>query len=110
MRDANTDIMCIGHTHKPYHRVLEDEENGSPTHRHAVNLGSVGKPKDGGPQGCYVLPHIDENTSKSIKDSVKVELVRFGYYVEKAAKAVEESILPNTYALELKKAKCYDKK
>ncbi len=105
MRDANADIMCFGHTHKPYHRVLEDEENATLTYRHAVNLGSVGKPKDGNPQGCYVILHIDGNTSKSIKDSLKVEFVRFEYDVEKAAKAVEESILPNAYATALRVAK-----
>lgn len=105
MRDASADIMCFGHTHKPYHRVLEDEENGSIIHRHAVNIGSVGKPKDGDPQGCYVILHIDENTSKSIKDSLKVDFVRFGYDVEKAAQAVEDSVLPNAYAGALRVAR-----
>lgn len=105
MRDANADIMCFGHTHKPYYRVLKDEENGTLNYRHAVNLGSVGKPKDGNPQGCYVILHIDENTSKSIIDSIKVEFVRFKYDVEQAAKAVEGSILPDAYATALRVAK-----
>lgn len=105
MRDANADIMCFGQTHKPYRRILEDEENGNSNYRHAVNLGSVGKPKDGDPQGCYVILHIDQNTSKSLKDSLKVEFVRFEYDVEKAAKAVEKSVLPNAYAEALRVAR-----
>ena len=28
-------------------------------YRHAVNTGSVGKPKDGDPRACYVLLTVD---------------------------------------------------
>jgi predicted phosphodiesterase len=46
MQKANTHVMAFGHTHKPYHKAMEDE-NGEI--RHAINIGSVGKPKDGDP-------------------------------------------------------------
>lgn len=95
MEQADADIMCFGHTHKPYHRILSAEGNH---YRHAINLGSVGKPKDGNPQGCYVLLTIDDNSTVLDKDSVIVEFIRFDYDVEKAAKAVEDSPLPNEYA------------
>jgi hypothetical protein len=36
-------------------------------------------------------------------ESVQVEFIRFEYDIEKAAKAVEESILPNDYAENLRK-------
>jgi putative phosphoesterase len=98
MQDANADILCFGHTHKPYHRVLADG-------RHAINIGSVGKPKDGDPRGCYVLLHIFDPSSISSKDSIRVEFVRFAYDVEKAAKAVEDSPLPDAFAEALRKAK-----
>ncbi len=98
MEQANADIMCFGHTHKPYHRILPSDINPDTHFRHAVNIGSVGKPKDGNPQGGYVLLHIDENASVLNKDSVKVEFIRFDYDVEKAARAVEESPLPNAFA------------
>ncbi|MFC5271551.1 metallophosphoesterase family protein [Adhaeribacter terreus] len=100
MKDADADIMCFGHTHKPYHRTLEDEGN----FRHAINLGSVGKPKDGDPRGCYVMLNIPENASNSDPKSIEVEFVRFEYDVEKAAQAVENSKLPNEYAEMLRKA------
>ena len=104
MQDADADIMCFGHTHKPYHRVLTAEEDGGKERfRHAINIGSVGKPKDGDPRGSYVLLHINDNSSTSDKDSIKVEFIRFEYDVEKAAKAVEDSPLPNAYAESLRK-------
>ncbi|MCD6064114.1 MAG: metallophosphoesterase [Flavipsychrobacter sp.] len=102
MEQANADIMCFGHTHKPYHRVLAYGE-GKSNFRHAINLGSVGKPKDGDPRGCYVMLTIDEHLSRTNKESLKVEFVRFDYDIEKAARAVENSPLPNGYADMLRK-------
>ena len=101
MEDAGADIMCFGHTHKPFHRVLLTGESNH--YRHAINIGSVGKPKDGNPQGCYVLLTLDEKSSIQNKEAVQVEFIRFDYDVEKAAKAVEESPLPNAYAHMLRK-------
>jgi diadenosine tetraphosphatase ApaH/serine/threonine PP2A family protein phosphatase len=96
--------MFFGHTHKPYHRIFEYEIEGKKAYRHAINLGSIGKPKDGDPRGCYVLITINDNSSKYDKDSIQVEFKRVAYDVERAAKAVEESVLPNAYADMLRKA------
>jgi predicted phosphodiesterase len=103
MQDAGADIMCFGHTHKPYHRILATQEGDKNHYRHAINIGSVGKPKDGDPRGGYALLHINDNSSIHDKDSVQVEFIRFAYDVEKAAKAVEDSRLPNAYAESLRK-------
>jgi putative phosphoesterase len=103
MEDADADIMCFGHTHKPYHRILPTEPGDNPHFRHAINIGSVGKPKDNNPKGCYVILQINENSSISNKDAIQVEFIRFDYDVEKAAKAVEDSPLPDGYADMLKK-------
>jgi hypothetical protein len=43
------------------------------------------------------------NSSVLNKDSVQVEFIRFSYDVEKAAKAVEDSPLPDAYADSLRK-------
>jgi predicted phosphodiesterase len=96
MEQANADILCFGHTHKPYHRVLAHTD--PQRFCHAINIGSVGKPKDGDPRGGYVLLTISENSGISDKDAISVEFVRFNYDIEKAAKAVEDSPLPNGYA------------
>jgi putative phosphoesterase len=103
MQDADADIMCFGHTHKPYNRTLPTEPGENAHYRHAINIGSVGKPKDGDPRGCYVILTIDENSSVLQKESVQVAFVRFEYDVEQAARAVEESPLPNAYADMLRK-------
>jgi putative phosphoesterase len=103
MEQADADIMCFGHTHKPYHRILNSGVDGQNHYRHAINIGSVGKPKDGDPRGCYVLLTINDNSSIINKDSITLEFIRFSYDVEKAAKAVEESPLPNDYADMLRK-------
>ena len=78
LKDADADIMCFGHTHKPYHRIInldEDKEH----YRHAINIGSVGKPKDGDNRACYVLLTINEESGTENKDSVSVEFIRVEY-------------------------------
>jgi predicted phosphodiesterase len=104
MHDADADIMCFGHTHKPYHRIIDDRPDGKDHFRHAINIGSVGKPKDGDPRGCYVLLTINDSSSITQKDSIRVEFIHFAYDVEKAAKAVEDSPLPKAYAEALRTA------
>jgi len=104
MEQADADVMCFGHTHKPYHRTLPSGPEAHAQYRHAINIGSVGKPKDGNPQGCYVILSFTEHSSVQVKDSIHVEFVRFSYDVEKAAKAVESSPLPDAYADMLRKA------
>ncbi len=81
---VHADVLVVGHTHKPYHRVL-------PSGRHLINDGSVGKPKDGDPRACYV---ILEATGKDLK----VEFVRVAYDVDRAAAAIEASEMPSEYA------------
>jgi putative phosphoesterase len=101
MEQANAHIMLFGHTHKPYHRILKDKHGH---YRHAINIGSVGKPKDGDTRGGYVMLTLDESFDLSKPDSFKVDFIRFEYDIEKAAKAVEDSPLPNEYADMLRKA------
>jgi predicted phosphodiesterase len=106
MEQANADVLLFGHTHKPYHRIMDSvQEDGSDHFRHAINIGSVGKPKDGDPRGGYVILYINQDASVADKESITVEFVRFEYDVEKAAKAVEDCILPNAYAESLRIAK-----
>ncbi|WP_207421034.1 metallophosphoesterase family protein [Desertivirga brevis] len=100
MQESGAHIFCCGHTHKPYHRVIESEGQ----HLHVINIGALGKPKDGDVRGCYVMLTIDENSSLDNPDSITVEFCRVEYDVEKAAKAVEESPLPNEFADRLRKA------
>src|SRR5215469_14471542 len=77
MTDADADILCFGHTHKPYHRILPSVPDEPSQFHHAINIGSVGKPKDGDPRGCYVLLHVNSNATD--KENIRVEFIRFEY-------------------------------
>lgn len=105
MGDAGADVMAFGHTHKPYHKALAYEnEDGQERLRHAINIGSVGKPKDGDPRACYVLLHLDPEQQARSEARVHVEFIRVAYDVERAAAAIEESVLPNDFARMLREA------
>ncbi len=102
MNASNADILCFGHTHKPFHKVLNVETKGVSNYKHAINIGSVGKPKDNNTKGCYVVLEFNKNASLLTEKGVNVEFIRFEYDIEKAAMAVEKSMLPNAFAENLR--------
>ena len=104
MEVSGADILAFGHTHKPYHHPLSYTKEGKTHYRHAINIGSVGKPKDGDVRACYVMLHLDATSSTRQANSIRVEFIRVEYDVEKAARAVEQSPLPNEFADMLRKA------
>lgn len=81
---ADVDVLVCGHTHIPYHRVL-------PSGRHVVNAGSVGKPKDKDPRACYITLSADAR-------HLKVDFIRVTYDIEKTARAIEATDMPDEYA------------
>lgn len=95
VKDAEADLLAFGHTHQPFHRQLVEESDGKERIRHAVNTGSVGKPKDGDPRAGWALLNIDK---RSEVWEVSVEFIRVNYDVEAAATAIEESPLPDAFA------------
>jgi predicted phosphodiesterase len=99
MAEADADVLLFGHTHRPFHRLIPDPE-ARHGRRHAVNTGSVGKPKDGDPRAGYVLLHVEPEG----EEPVRVEHVRVPYDVERAARAVEASPLPDAFAAMLREA------
>ena len=76
------DVLCFGHTHKPWHREVEGI--------HFVNTGSVGRPKDGDWRAGYVLLEIGETT--------RVDFIRVEYDVEEAMRGIRASDLPHDFA------------
>ena len=96
LEKANAAILFVGHSHLPYQRVLQ---NSKGEFKLIINTGSVGKPKDNNSLGCYVLIHINQNTSlKSKENFPKIEFIRFDYDLEKATNAIINSPLPNELA------------
>jgi len=77
------DVVAFGHTHKPWHRVVDGI--------HFLNTGSVGRPKDGDWRAGYVLLGMTP-------DAVNVEFVRVEYDVERAARGIIASTLPDDLA------------
>ena len=102
MQEVGADLLFVGHSHKPYHRILKATDG---TFKHVINLGSVGKPKDGDPRGCYVVLTLHKNASRLNSKSIKVEFRRVDYDVETSAKAIEDSLLPVEFATALRIAK-----
>lgn len=98
--EANTDMLFCGHTHKPFHRLIAT----SGKYKHVINIGSIGKPKDGDPRGSYVILTLKEESSLVDTQSIGVDFIRFEYDVEAAAKAIESSPLPIEFADRLRKA------
>ncbi len=92
-----TDVLLCGHTHKPFHRKITI--NNKP--KHIINVGSVGKPKDGDSRVCYALVELNKD---AISD-IKVTFRRVEYNIEKAAKAIETSKFDNLFAKALRIAK-----
>lgn len=82
MNETEADVLICGHTHLPYHKIIND--------KHLINAGSVGKPKHGDPMGTYVIVDLNQD--------VKVDIIKFKYDYEKTAQAIEESELPNELA------------
>ncbi len=81
--DAEADVIVFGHTHVPYHRIVESV--------HFVNTGSVGRPKDGNPQAGYRVLTFEGN-------EVTSEQVRLSYDVEAACSRLVAAGLPSYFA------------
>jgi len=77
------DVLAFGHTHKPWHRVIDGI--------HFVNTGSVGRPKDGDRRACYVTVELGG-------DEISIDFVRVEYDVERTAGGIEQAGLPSTFA------------
>jgi predicted phosphodiesterase len=77
------DVICFGHTHKPWQREVEGI--------HFVNTGSVGRPKDGDWRAGYVL--LDVSGSAPAAEFVRVE-----YDLERAMEGIRQSELPHDFA------------
>ncbi|NNF03739.1 MAG: metallophosphoesterase family protein [Rhodothermales bacterium] len=100
--ESGADVIVCGHTHKPYHRKLARGDDGG--FNHLVNIGSVGKPKDGDPRACYAILDVDPSVSPERDGRIRAEFVRVGYDVERAAVAIEQSELPDAFADMLRRA------
>jgi putative phosphoesterase len=89
VKDLDVDLMMMGHTHIPYHRIVEGV--------HLVNVGSVGKQKDGDPRASYTLIEIN--------GELGVDVIKVEYPVTEVARRIKDVGLPPDFAEALWKAK-----
>jgi putative phosphoesterase len=87
-RSADCDVLVFGHTHLPWTRDIEGVR--------FINIGSVGKPKDGDPRAGWVLLDISSD------GTVSSELHRVDYDVATMAAAIRDADgLPDHYAIDI---------
>jgi predicted phosphodiesterase len=79
---SNADLIAFGHTHKPYVKDVVGVR--------FLNVGSVGKPKDGDWRACY-----------AIVDGGEVTFRRVEYDVRAAAAAIRATPLPPEFAADV---------
>jgi putative phosphoesterase len=87
---ADCDVLVFGHTHKPWVR-----EYGGVLF---VNCGSVGKPKDGDPRGCFAVLSAGG-------DGLGVEIARIEYPADPVADEMRSVGLPEELAVKLVEAR-----
>lgn len=94
----DTPICFLGHTHRPQILVkrniiisrLDDfKAEINPDYKYAVNVGSVGQPRDGDPRAAYCIYDTAENT---------VEIKRVSYDIETAQRKIISAGLPRILA------------
>jgi predicted phosphodiesterase len=76
------DMIAFGHTHKPWHRVVDG--------MHFVNTGSVGRPKDGDWRAGYARVTLGDGDAR-------VEFVRVSYDLEATIAGVRAAGLPEDF-------------
>ena len=89
---SDADVIAFGHTHIPYTRRVDGVL--------FVNVGSVGKPKDGDPRACYAILETRDGT-------VDVHYRRVPYPVATVAEAIRQSELPDAFAAMLEAGRGY---
>ncbi|HEX5154017.1 MAG TPA: metallophosphoesterase [Parafilimonas sp.] len=95
--EIDADILLMGHTHKPFHKAIFCEEENRKLYRHAINVGSVGKPKHGNNKSCYTLLEIDEAISLNEPDAVRVHFKYVAYDTAKVINHIHALGLGNAY-------------
>jgi predicted phosphodiesterase len=82
---SNADVIVFGHTHKPYTKFVDGVW--------FINVGSVGKPKDGDWRACYAV--LDPGADPP------VSFLRVPYDIQTVTDAIRSSDLPHEFAADL---------
>jgi len=111
-RECGADVVCCGHTHVPVHRSIPTEQGVV----HWVNVGSVGRPRDGDPRAAWAelaIGTYDEVVARTPADTASrrigssdlwlgVIIHRVGYDTEAVSRDMVRRGLPTTLAVGLR--------
>ncbi len=89
-KDSPYQVQIMGHSHVPYHKVVDGI--------HFINPGSVGRMFDGDPRTAFAILKISSQ-------KLAVEHFRIPYAVEEVVKGLKEQKLPDIYAKMFKAGK-----
>ena len=79
---AAGDVVCVGHTHVPWHREVAGT--------HYINAGSAGRPKDGDWRAGYVVLDVSSD--------ITVDFVRVEYDLDASVRGILDSDLSSVLA------------
>ena len=79
---AAGDVVCVGHTHVPWHREVAGT--------HYINAGSAGRPKDGDWRAGYIVLDVSSD--------ITVDFVRVEYDLDAAVRGILDSDLSSDLA------------
>ena len=95
---SNGRLIFVGHTHRPgvmirkkrFQIEMVSPSNGNrlaldSQYRYIINCGAIGQPRDGNPDGSYIIFNNQSQT---------VEFIRFVYNIEGAARRIRDAGLP----------------
>lgn len=97
MAYVNADILLMGHTHIPYHKAIYGEVENRKIYRHAINVGSVGKPKDGSTDACYCILEIHNTIDLGNPDALNVQFHYIPYNTSEVADQIRMDGMPDAY-------------
>lgn len=81
-KKAKQDIICVGHSHSPFHKKFEGV--------HFINPGSVGRMFDGNPAASYAVLTIKNH-------KISVSHHRVPWKIKKMKRALHDNHLPEIY-------------
>lgn len=92
------DVLVVGGSHRPYHRLLFSERNGIKICRHVIGVGSVGKPDDSDMRAAWCSVEFSKNSSLLDAGSIQVNIHKVRYDWDYTIKSIKKSKIPNIYA------------
>jgi putative phosphoesterase len=82
-KDSSHQVHVLGHTHAPYHKIIDGV--------HFINPGSVGRPFDGDPRASFAILTVSSR-------EIAVEHFRIRYPVKQVITDLDKNGLPDIYA------------